>query len=462
MRLGHELRRLRSRLLNDSDAVFTFDIGDVLDRVRPETEATMGLLNAEMMAAIEVDGWVFGNNEGLTIPVADWSVLAERSKANVFGTNLRDDSGQPFPCFVDYKTYAVGGIAIGIFGLTPAYTLPYRMLGVQPADPFQRAQEAARQLRAAGVDVVVCLSHLGLHDDRKLASQVPGIDVILGGHTHQFMPEAERVGSTYIFQPGKHARAFGHTIVEIDPVSRDIQVVSRPMLVHHDTPFDPAMEQVYRRYRRHIEEVLHRRVASLPSRLPVLYDDESSFANLLADVLYDEFHGDLAVMMTGALNASLLPGDVSLDALLGACPTPTRPIVVSLTGQEIWDAIEQAIQPETFDKHGLGFGFRGGKIGYLVVSGAVIEYAESIDGRHHVSRIVIGDETLHPDSMYRVITCEYLWLSPVFASFHNARAIDYQEPLVREVLLARLGDEGRIARAMTRRYVPAASVANTL
>lgn len=453
MRLGNQLRQLRSRLLADGDIVFTFDIGDVLDRVRPETEATMGLLNADLMAALEIDGWVFGNNEGLTIPVADWPLLVERANTHVFGSNLRDGTGRPFDYFVDSITYAIHGVTIGVFGVTPAYALPYHMLHVHPDDPFGRARDIVGEMKASGVDLIVCLSHLGLRDDGILAERVPDIDLILGGHTHQFMPKAERVGKTYIFQPGKHARVFGHTTVEIGHSNEVLGVRSRPVPVRYETSFDPAMERVYDHHRSDVEAVLGRQVASLSSRLTVAYEHESSFANLLADVLYDEFPGDLSIMMTGALNASLLPGDVSLEALLGACPTPTRPIVVGLTGSELLATFEQSVQPETYERMGVGFGFRGGKIGYLTVSGASIEFIEGEDGRRHIKHVVIGGEMLDDSRIYRVITCEYLWLSPVFASFRNARNIDYQPPLVREVLLARLGESGRIHRAMSPRYI---------
>ncbi|GMA57881.1 2',3'-cyclic-nucleotide 2'-phosphodiesterase (5'-nucleotidase family) [Alicyclobacillus sacchari] len=451
MRLGRQLRALRSRLHEQGEPVLTFDIGDVLDRVRPETEATMGFLNADMMAALGVNGWVFGNNEGLTIPVQDWEGLAARSNAWVFGTNLRQANGEPFPFFIDTHVYDVNGVRIGTFGLTPKYDLPYEMLQVRPLDPFACARTAVASLRSAGANIIVCLSHLGLRDDRRLAATVPGIDAILGGHSHESMPKAEYVEKTAIFQPGKHASAFGHTVIEWDG-ERVQQVTSTPVPVLHDSLFDTAMEEVYRRYEDRVKGILGRTVASIPERLPIVYEDESVFANLLVDVLFDECQGDLAVMMTGALNASLLPGNLTLEALLAACPTPTRPIIVSMTGRELQDAIEQGIQPETYGRLGIGFGFRGGKIGYLVIAGAVVELVDDGD-RQHVRRIVHQGGELEPDRTYRIITCEYLWLSPVFGPFRSAREITYQPPLVREVLIARIAEEGRIERAKMRRYV---------
>jgi len=90
-----------------------------------------------------------------------------------------------------------GGIRIGIFGLGIAFdglVLPDLHEGVSYSDPILAARRQADALHQADCDLVVCLSHLGYRyrdedrpDDVSLAAEVPGIDVILGGHTHTFL-----------------------------------------------------------------------------------------------------------------------------------------------------------------------------------------------------------------------------------------------------------------------------------
>lgn len=90
-----------------------------------------------------------------------------------------------------------GGIRIGIFGLGIAFdglVLPDLHEGVSYSDPILAARRQADALRERGCDLVVCLSHLGHRyeredrpDDVSLAAEAPGIDVILGGHTHTFL-----------------------------------------------------------------------------------------------------------------------------------------------------------------------------------------------------------------------------------------------------------------------------------
>ena len=93
------------------------------------------------------------------------------------------------------------GVKVGIFGLGIAFrrlVLPALHEGVRYRDPVAAARSTARELRGSGCAFVICLSHLGYAyddprrpSDRTVAAAVPEIDLILGGHTHTFMEEAE-------------------------------------------------------------------------------------------------------------------------------------------------------------------------------------------------------------------------------------------------------------------------------
>ncbi len=114
----------------------------------------------------------------------------------------------------------VGGVRIGIFGMTAPDDVtnrpaPVVILGA--GDPSALMAIAAQQvaaLRAAGVEVVICLSHLGAQYDRALAANVPGIDVIVGGHDHEASPVPVSVTNpegrpTLVLQAGMHYQYVG-------------------------------------------------------------------------------------------------------------------------------------------------------------------------------------------------------------------------------------------------------------
>ncbi|MCF8563876.1 5'-nucleotidase C-terminal domain-containing protein [Alicyclobacillus tolerans] len=452
MRLGHQLREVRNRLKRQGQFVITVDIGDALDRVRPETEATCGHVNAAMMAALGVDAWIFGNNEGLTIPVEEWGNLVTRANTTAFGTNLQQESGKPFPFFRDSLIVQERGVKIGFFGLTPDYVLPYGVLGVRPLAPFAKAQEAVADLRRQGCQVVVLLSHLGLYADRQLAAAVPGIDLILGGHTHHFLSAAEQHAGTAVFQSGKHAVTFGHTVIDFDEQRGQVAGIEcKPVEVDPQGPYDQQMLSAYRGYLPDIEERLSAPVVFLPERLPVNFDRESLLANVLADAMFEESPCDLGLVMTGSLTASLLVGWVEMRHVLGACSTPTRPLAMTLTGREIRSILAKSIQPEFYNKTGFGYGFRGSVVGYMAMANATAE-VEVRNGTRSLGEVTVGGEPLDPHRDYRLITSEYLWLSSVFEEFKNGRHIVYQKPLVRELLLDRLKRDDFLDLAKHSRY----------
>lgn len=105
---------------------------------------------------------------------------------------------------VPYRIFNKGGIRVGIFGLgiELAGLVGKKSYGeTKYLDPIETAQQYSELLRKEKkCDLVVCLSHLGYDygenstkvSDKVLASRTSGIDLILGGHTHTFLPEPQR------------------------------------------------------------------------------------------------------------------------------------------------------------------------------------------------------------------------------------------------------------------------------
>jgi S-sulfosulfanyl-L-cysteine sulfohydrolase len=101
-----------------------------------------------------------------------------------------------------------------------------------------RLQRFVNELRTQHeVDAVVLLSHNGFSADYKLAGQVSGIDVILGGHTHDAIPVAMPVGDTLVIQSGAHGKFLGRLDLDVsDGRVRDWRFKLIPVLADHVEP----------------------------------------------------------------------------------------------------------------------------------------------------------------------------------------------------------------------------------
>jgi len=136
------------------------------------------------------------------------------------------DSGHPLHQFVKpYRIQQVGPFKIGYIGVvtTDEYNYSPDVYAIL-TDPYVAAGEAAALLKQQGCDVIICLSHLGIEPDRQGLAWVPGIDIIIGGHSHTALTEAEIVDDTIIVQAGEFGKHLSELTVEVEPDS--IELVS--------------------------------------------------------------------------------------------------------------------------------------------------------------------------------------------------------------------------------------------
>ena len=101
---------------------------------------------------------------------------------------------------------------VGIFGvMVPMVTagMSARHISAFINDPpIKSAKECVKKLRDT-VKLIICISHIGLSKDVELAGTVDGIDIILGGHSHDVVDPPARIGNTWIAQAGSHGRYAG-------------------------------------------------------------------------------------------------------------------------------------------------------------------------------------------------------------------------------------------------------------
>jgi len=156
-----------------------------------------GLAEMDAMNAMQFDALELGTHE-FSKSVQEAAALVKRAKFPVLAANI-DVSREPLLSGVrPFVISDLEGGKVGVIGLIT----PDTALLSHPGDNivFQPAADTARkyiaELNSMGVNKIIILSHLGYGDDVRLAEEVAGIDVIVGGHTATFMggPEFEQIG----------------------------------------------------------------------------------------------------------------------------------------------------------------------------------------------------------------------------------------------------------------------------
>jgi len=194
-------------LLDSGDAIVSGNI-----YYRPGGEPALRL-----MSEIGYDAMGMGNRE-FHFLAAGLQSKVKLARFPVLCANIRGAEEFIRPSLIVEK----GGCRVALFGLTvPMITkrmLASRLSPYWFENPIEAAREIVPSLRSQS-DIIVALTHIGLKADEKLAADVPGIDLILGGHTHAVLHDPIRIGATSIAQAGSWARWLGKIALAGEPGS---------------------------------------------------------------------------------------------------------------------------------------------------------------------------------------------------------------------------------------------------
>jgi len=230
------------------------------------------------------------------------------------GQNIFDSEwDEPAELFKPYKFFDRGGAKVAVIGqafpympiANPGWMFPEYSFGIRD----EHMQDMVDEVRAAGADVVVVLSHNGFDVDKKMASVVTGIDVILSGHTHDALPEPVLVGKTHIIASGSN----GKFVSRIDLDVRDGQMMGIrhkliPIFADVIAP-DPVISKLIDDQRAPFADQLAEVIGKTDSLLYRRGNFNGTWDDLICDALLSEREADIAMSPGVRWGPSLVPGD---------------------------------------------------------------------------------------------------------------------------------------------------------
>ncbi|MGK7867053.1 bifunctional metallophosphatase/5'-nucleotidase [Falsiroseomonas sp. E2-1-a20] len=248
--------------------------------------------------------------------------------------------------------FLVGGARIGVIGLTlqgiPQISSPGPNLRfTAPEDAA--AREVAR-IRAGGPATILVLSHHGLEADRALAAAVPGLDVIVGGHSHSLLQGPLVVDGAdrpvRIVQAGALGRWRGRLDLDLAPDGRVAAARGEAAEVTAELPEDPATARLVAEFAAPLGEVRGRLVAQSAGGLEntTCRLGECGVGNLLADALLAAVPGaDVALTNAGGIRTGLPSGTITLGDVLTTLPFGNTVATVRLRGAHLLAALENGV-----------------------------------------------------------------------------------------------------------------------
>ncbi len=312
------------------------------------------------------------------------------------------------------------GERIGLIGLTPEDTDELSSSG--PNVTFQAPAEAVRRevekLTADGINKIVVLSHSGYGVDKAVASQVAGVDVIVGGHTNTYLSnkaeKAEGPYPTMVAGPdgGKtaivSAYAYGKFLGRLDVVFNDageiVEATGEPVIMDASVTEDAAvkgrLEQLAEPLQAIREEVVAASDQPIGADRTVCRAEVCEMGVLVAEAMLDRVKDqgiDAAVTNGGGLRASIDAGEITMGEVLTVLPFQNTLSTFRIKGEHLVAALENGVSQV---EEGAGR--------FPQVAGMSFVWDPSRPAGSRIASVKIGGEALDPQATYGIVSNNYL------------------------------------------------------
>jgi sulfur-oxidizing protein SoxB len=279
------------------------------------------------------------------------------------------------PAFEAFKIFDKGSVRVAVLGqafpytpiANPRWMVPNWSFGIREDD----VRATVAKARKDGAQLVVLLSHNGFDVDRKLATRVPDIDVILTAHTHDALPEVVRVGKTLLVASGSAGKFVSRLDLDVRGMQvRDFRYRLIPLFSDVIHP-DPEMQAAIASARAPFANDLARIVGHSESLLYRRGNFNGTFDDLICTAILEQRDAEIALSPGFRWGTSILPGAPMTVEDIHNATAITYPQVyrTTMTGARLKEILEDVadnlFNPDPYYQQG-GDMVRCGGLGYTI------------------------------------------------------------------------------------------------
>ena len=360
-----------------------------------------GLSTIQIMNMLSPDIVTIGNHE-VDYGIAHLLFLEKCAEFPIINANLYIKTNHT-RLFDPYRVIEIDGMKILFIGVLTEITLMKckmdKLIGT-----FVTLEAAAEEVgkicntyNATDVDMTVLLTHIGLEEDKKLAAMLDpawGVDMIIGGHSHDFMDAPEIVNGIPIVQAGTGTDQIGRFDLMIDTDKNRIDSYTwTPVPINDSTcPRDKSIEEVIRTYKDTTDEKYGRIITKFVKKLTApSHIEETEIGDLFADILKDALGVDIFLLASGSVRVHEL-GPVVTKADFDECfPFDDSAHMVFWTGAQLRHALLRMLRDETLSGEHTEF--------YQVSHGLAYEYDEI---SHTLLKLEFEGEAVDDERIYTI------------------------------------------------------------
>ncbi len=356
-RVATKINELRDQLRADGQNVLVLDAGDQFQGSLFYT-TYKGAEVAEFMNKIGFDAMAVGNHEFDDGPEG-LAGLIDKVEFPVVSGNLDLSQSNLLKDKVTKRTVLdVGGQKIGIISALATDTVDTSSPG--PAVLFQDEIESLRAdveaLTAEGVNKIIAVTHVGYNKDQEIAASVPGVDAVVGGHSHTFLsasdPDRHGPYPTWVDADGTmvpvvqayaYSKYLGHLELTFDDEGNLKFADGDTIVLDASVTPDPEIAARVAEMGAPIEELKNKIVAEIDGSRDTCRQVECAMGNLVADAILDRVKDQgvsIAIQNGGGLRSSIDAGPVTMGEVLSVLPFQNTLSTFETKGSVVVAALE--------------------------------------------------------------------------------------------------------------------------
>ncbi len=364
-RVATKITELRDGIKADGGNVITLDAGDQFQGSMMYT-TYKGAAAAEFMNIIGFDAMAVGNHEFDDGPAA-LRKFTDTVDFPVVSGNLDLSGSELLKGHVENAVVLdVNGTKVGIVSALATDTVDTSSPGdnVVFMDEIESLKADVAALQAQGVNIILALNHVGFVKDLEIAQSVPGIDAVIGGHSHTFLSSSsqKRAGAYPTFasqadgtlvpvaQAYAYSKYVGHLELTFNDAGELLYAGGDAIVLDASVTPDAQIAARVAELSGPIEELKAKVVASSAGVIDGARENcrtgECQMGNLVADAMLDRVKSQgvsIAIQNGGGLRASIDAGEVTMGEVLTVLPFQNTLATFQISGQGVIDALENGV-----------------------------------------------------------------------------------------------------------------------
>ena len=339
-RIASAARKIRSQV----DASLLLSSGD--DLIPPLFSIFHGEPEMRGMSLAGYDIVTPGNHE-FDIGAETYKDALNYATFPVISANLIINDQELRNRILPYIIKKMAQIKVGVFGMMTPDFLKVCSPGdgtTVNQDIISVAQKAVDSLRKEKCDLIIALTHIGIKLDRQLAKKVAGIDIIVGGHDHQYIHET--CGNTIIVQDGARGEYLGvlrFTFTDGEIINPTWEKILLDSTVGYEPKIRHLIASYMAEYKDRLGEAIGKSSVNLDARRDVVRKHESNLGNFIADSWLAWFtHADIALVNSGTIRGDKVypAGPVTYLTVNEILPFRGEVVSIKISGADLKQLLE--------------------------------------------------------------------------------------------------------------------------